>query len=318
MFGSAPRSSIIRPTPSRRVRFHPADDCGLFTESAGRNLILAKKMSYDSSPVSSRPERLVSRKAEDIFSEPLTRKQKGQAERLKKLPDSEIDYAEIIPLTNRQLAQFRRSAKVLVAVQLDRDVYDWLIRRGLSHAHQQYSARGSVVFELIAMPGSRDVAEARTGIGAWRGTGAARRRVLRRRIQRTYQREMTGAKPSVHSAMRRSSGLICCARIAPVAEARPPPGRTGPRPTPRPRSSVRPAADFASVPGFPDWSAAQTEPIISIPPRCSTLLNDCVGGVVTISLILGRTGRRDRAEVEAGTRGPGRPRREAIGEAFGE
>jgi len=65
-------------------------------------------------------------RAEDIFNKPLTRKQKAQLERLKKMPDSEIDYSDIPPLTDEQLAQFRRAPKVLVAARVDRDVYDWL------------------------------------------------------------------------------------------------------------------------------------------------------------------------------------------------
>jgi uncharacterized protein (DUF4415 family) len=42
------------------------------------------------------------------------------------MPDSEIDYSDIPPLSDEQLAQFRRAPKVLVAARLDRDVYDWL------------------------------------------------------------------------------------------------------------------------------------------------------------------------------------------------
>ena len=82
---------------------------------------MAKKSS-----ASSRPERLVSRKAEDIFNKSLTPKLKAQLDRLKKMPDSEIDYSDIPPLSDEQLAQFRRAPKVLVAARLDRDVYDWL------------------------------------------------------------------------------------------------------------------------------------------------------------------------------------------------
>jgi len=74
----------------------------------------------------SRPEKLVSRNAEDIFNKPLTPKLKAQLDRLRKMPDSKIDYSDIPPLSDEQLAQFRRAPKVLVAARLDRDVYDWL------------------------------------------------------------------------------------------------------------------------------------------------------------------------------------------------
>jgi uncharacterized protein (DUF4415 family) len=67
---------------------------------------------------------LVSARAEDIFNKPITRKQKAQLDRLKKMPDSEIDCSDIPPLSDEQLAQFRRAPKVLVAARLDRDVYD--------------------------------------------------------------------------------------------------------------------------------------------------------------------------------------------------
>ena len=82
------------------------------------------------SPESSRPAKLVSARAEDIFNKPLTRKQKAQLRRLAKMPDSEIDYSDMPPLTDEQLPQFRRSPKVLVAARIDREVYDWLRQYG--------------------------------------------------------------------------------------------------------------------------------------------------------------------------------------------
>jgi uncharacterized protein (DUF4415 family) len=96
------------------------------------------------SSVSSRPEKLVSVRAEDIFNKPLTRKQKAQLERLKKMPDSEIDYSDIPPLTDAELAQFRRAPKVLVAARLDRDVYDWLKQYG-----EGYSTRINSILRAV-------------------------------------------------------------------------------------------------------------------------------------------------------------------------
>jgi uncharacterized protein (DUF4415 family) len=48
--------------------------------------------------------------------------------------DSGIDYSDIPALTAAQLAQFRRSPKVLVATRLDRDVYDWLRQFGKGYS----------------------------------------------------------------------------------------------------------------------------------------------------------------------------------------
>ncbi len=83
-------------------------------------------------------------RAEDIFNKPLTRKQKAQLERLKKMPDSEIDYSDIPPLTDEQLTQFRRAPKVLVAARLDRDVYNWLKQYG-----EGYSTRINSILRAV-------------------------------------------------------------------------------------------------------------------------------------------------------------------------
>ena len=48
--------------------------------------------------------------------------------------DSGIDYSDIPPLTDAQLAQFRRAPKVLVAARLDQEVYDWLMRYGKGYS----------------------------------------------------------------------------------------------------------------------------------------------------------------------------------------
>ena len=76
--------------------------------------------------------------AESIFSKPLNKRQKGVLARIAKRQaagdDSEIDYSDIPPLTDEQLAQFRRAPKVLVAARLDRDVYDWLKRYGAGYS----------------------------------------------------------------------------------------------------------------------------------------------------------------------------------------
>ena len=66
--------------------------------------------------------------AESIFGKPPGKKQKAVLSRIAKRQaagdDSDIDYSDIPPLTDEQLAQFRRPPKVLVAARLDREVYD--------------------------------------------------------------------------------------------------------------------------------------------------------------------------------------------------
>jgi uncharacterized protein (DUF4415 family) len=82
---------------------------------------MAKKSS-----VSSPREKLVRVKAEDILGKPLNRRQRSDLARLKNMPDSEIDYSDIPPLTEEQLATAFRPNKHLVAVRLDREVFEWL------------------------------------------------------------------------------------------------------------------------------------------------------------------------------------------------
>jgi uncharacterized protein (DUF4415 family) len=94
---------------------------------------MAKKSS-----VSSRRGKLISVSAESIFSRPLNKRQKAVLARITKRQaagnDSDIDYSDIPPLTDEQLAQFRRAPKVLIAARLDRDIYDWLRRYGAGYS----------------------------------------------------------------------------------------------------------------------------------------------------------------------------------------
>jgi uncharacterized protein (DUF4415 family) len=90
-------------------------------------------------------------KAEDIFNKPLTAKQKRMLDRLKSKPDSEIDFSDIPALTDEQLAQFRRSPKVLVAARLDREVYDWLKQYG-----EGYSTRINNILRAVMSKSRRE------------------------------------------------------------------------------------------------------------------------------------------------------------------
>jgi uncharacterized protein (DUF4415 family) len=58
--------------------------------------------------------------------------------------DSGINYSDIPPLTDEQLAQFRRTPKVLVATRLDRDVYNWLRKYG-----EGYSTRINHILRAV-------------------------------------------------------------------------------------------------------------------------------------------------------------------------
>jgi uncharacterized protein (DUF4415 family) len=86
--------------------------------------------------------------AESIFSKPPTKKQKAALSRIAKRQaagdDSDIDYSDIPPLTDAQLAQFRRAPKVLVAARIDRDVYDWLMGYG-----EGYSTRINNILRTV-------------------------------------------------------------------------------------------------------------------------------------------------------------------------
>ena len=100
------------------------------------------------SSVLSRRGKRISASAESIFSKPLTRRQKAVLGRIAKRQsagrDSGINYSDIPPLTDEQLAEFRRTPKVLVAARLDRDVYDWLRKYGVG-----YSARINHILRAV-------------------------------------------------------------------------------------------------------------------------------------------------------------------------
>ncbi len=86
--------------------------------------------------------------AESIFSKPLNKRQTTVLGRIAKRQaagvDSGLDYSDIPPLTDEQLARFRRTPKVLVAARLDRDVYDWLRKYG-----EGYSTRINHILRAV-------------------------------------------------------------------------------------------------------------------------------------------------------------------------
>jgi len=97
---------------------------------------------------SSRRGKRISVSAESIFSRPLNKRQRTVLSRIAKRQvagdDSALDYSDIPPLTDKQLAQFRRSPKVLVAARLDRDIYDWLRKYG-----EGYSTRINHILRAV-------------------------------------------------------------------------------------------------------------------------------------------------------------------------
>lgn len=76
--------------------------------------------------------------AESILTKPLSKRQKSALSQIAKRQavgdDSDVDYSDIPPLTDKQLAQFHRTPKVLVAARLDREVYDWLMQYGAGYS----------------------------------------------------------------------------------------------------------------------------------------------------------------------------------------
>jgi uncharacterized protein (DUF4415 family) len=93
----------------------------------------AKKLS-----ASSRPGKQIRVSAESIWNKPLTKRQKaalkGVTKKQKRADASKIDYSDIPALTDKQLAQFRRPPKKLVAVRLDADVFEWLQQYGAGYS----------------------------------------------------------------------------------------------------------------------------------------------------------------------------------------
>jgi uncharacterized protein (DUF4415 family) len=94
---------------------------------------MAKKLS-----ASSRPAKQIRVSAESIWNKPLNERRRAVlddvAKRQKRADASQIDYSDIPVLTDKQLAQFRRTPKKLVAVRLDADVFEWLQQYGAGYS----------------------------------------------------------------------------------------------------------------------------------------------------------------------------------------
>lgn len=74
--------------------------------------------------------------------------------RQKRADASQIDYSDIPALTDKQLSEFRRPRKKLVAVRLDADVFEWLQKFGTG-----YSTRINQVLRVVMSQGRQRRAE---------------------------------------------------------------------------------------------------------------------------------------------------------------
>ena len=104
---------------------------------------MAKKLSG-----SSRRAKPIRRNAESIWNKPLTKRQvsalAGVADRQARGDGAGIDYSDIPALSAKQLSQFKRAPKKLVAVRLDADVFAWIRQFGAG-----YSTRINDVLRVV-------------------------------------------------------------------------------------------------------------------------------------------------------------------------
>ena len=104
--------------------------CSSFTPARNN---MAKKKS-----ASSRQERRVP--ASEIFTTPITDKQRRELQRLAARPDSQIDFSDAPEASPRpsdiQVGRFYRPIKQLVSLRVDADVLSWF--RGRGKKYQTY------------------------------------------------------------------------------------------------------------------------------------------------------------------------------------
>ena len=97
---------------------------------------------------SSQPAKSIRVSAESIGSKPLSKRQKAVVDGVAKSQaggdDGHIDYSDIPALSEKQLAQFKRAPKKLVAVRLDADVFEWIRKFGPG-----YSTRINHVLRVV-------------------------------------------------------------------------------------------------------------------------------------------------------------------------
>lgn len=88
--------------------------------------------------------------AESIWNKPLSKRQKAVLDEVAKSQarggDASIDYSDIPALSKKELTQFKRAPKKLVAVRLDADVFEWIRQFGAG-----YSTRINNVLRVVML-----------------------------------------------------------------------------------------------------------------------------------------------------------------------
>ena len=99
---------------------------------------------------SSQPAKPIRVSAESIWSKPLSKRQKAVIDEIAKSQsrggEANIDYSDIPALSKKELAQFKRAPKKLVAVRLDADVFEWIRQFGAG-----YSTRINTVLRVVML-----------------------------------------------------------------------------------------------------------------------------------------------------------------------
>jgi len=113
-----------------------------------QHAILRKSQMAKKQSTSSQPAKPIRVSAESGWSKPLTKRQKAVLNEIAKSQadggDAHIDYSDIPALSDKQLAQFKRATKKLVAVRLDSDVFEWIQQFGPG-----YSTRINSILRVV-------------------------------------------------------------------------------------------------------------------------------------------------------------------------
>ena len=90
----------------------------------------------------------ISAGAESMWSKPPTKARQAALRKIAKQQragdESDIDYSDIPALTDKQLKEFRRPVKKVVAIRLDPDILEWLQRFG-----EGYSGRINSILRAV-------------------------------------------------------------------------------------------------------------------------------------------------------------------------
>jgi uncharacterized protein (DUF4415 family)/uncharacterized DUF497 family protein len=102
------------------------------------HVYLEEKPNGEKQSGSSQPAKPIRVSADSIWSKPPGKRQKAVLDKIAKSQahggDAHIDYSDIPALSQKQLAQFKRTPKKLVAVRLDADVFEWIRQFGAGYS----------------------------------------------------------------------------------------------------------------------------------------------------------------------------------------